>query len=280
MNLKYVVISAIALQLGWYGIAQADTVSHWPMNGTGVAGVGDTVPDVVGSNDGMVVNDTLTYVAGPPESPGALAFDNNPNLNKIDVPDDASLHFDLDADDFTLETVFRVADGVGGRPAPFAKNGSAAADSQYWARVRADQTGGVQFLVRGDGGDGPGGTLPPERNGTTIGSVTDGKWHHFAVVYSGGDTEMHLYLDHVLDSSFEVDPTDGIIGANAEGLIIGGFTSSTREFEGSIADMRISNMALSPNEFLPVPTTIPEPGSMALVLLGAAAMSMSRVRRR
>ena len=31
-----------------------------------------------------------------------------------------------------------------------------------------------QALVRGDGGDGPGGVLPPERIGSTSGSVTDG----------------------------------------------------------------------------------------------------------
>jgi hypothetical protein len=201
-------------------------------------------------------------------------------LNRIEVPDDTSLHFNLDEDDFTFETVFKVADGATGRPAPFAKNGSGAGDSQFWSRVRADQaTGGFQFLLRGDGGDGPGGVLPPERGGTTDGTVTDGKWHHFAVVYSAGDPEMHFYLDHVLDKSIAMDPTDGIIGANADPLVIGGFTSSSREFDGLIADVRISNMALSANSFLPIPTTIPEPGSIALVLFGAAALTMSRRQR-
>jgi hypothetical protein len=274
MNLTRIWMAAVAIGLVAQSAAPAGTVSHWSMNGTGTANVGDSVPDVVGSNHGLIVNDPAEYVAGPPASPSALQFTRD-TQDKVDIPDDASLHFNLDEDDFTMEAIFRVDDGSINNQGIFAKNGSAAADSQFWARYKS--SGAVQFLVRGDAGDGPGGTLPPERGGTTAdGSVTAGSWHHFAVVYAAGDPEATLYINYVQSGAIAMDPTDGIIGDNPDGLIIGGFTSTSREFGGAIADVRISNMALTPDQFL----RIPEPGSVVLGLLGLVGLVSSGTRRR
>lgn len=247
MTARSIVVLLLLLQINW---CRADTISHWPMDGSGTAEIGVVVPDIVGGNDGFVINDPLEYVEGNADSPSALRFE-AATQDKIEVLDDPTLHFDLAEDSFTMETVFRVADSASGRPAPFGKNGSAAGDSQYWARVRADQSGGIQFLVRGDAGDGPGGDLPPERIATTNRTVTDGLWHHFAAVYTAGEPSIELYVDYTLDTTIEVDPADGIIGDNEGGLILGGFTSSSREFDGDIADIRFSDTALTPNQFLP-----------------------------
>ena len=254
------------------GAASARTVSHWSMNGSGTAVIGDAVLDVVGNNDGVVVGapgETLEYVAGPLSSPGALRFSNS-SSSKVNVPDDSSLHFDLDGDDFTMETIFRVTGSA--TRSPFGKNGTSSSDSQYWMRVQPD--GSVVFLVRGDGGDGPGGTVPQEYF-THLPSVNvdDGKWHHFAAVYTdGGDVE--LFVDYANVGAIDVDPlVDRVIGFNSGPLVLGGFNNTGgRNFDGDIADVRISNMPLSTSEFL----AIPEPTSLALALFAMIGLAATR----
>ncbi|KKM13298.1 hypothetical protein LCGC14_1717630, partial [marine sediment metagenome] len=84
----------------------------------------------------------------------------------------------------------------------------------------------------------PGGSN--ERSGAT--TVTDGKWHHVALVY-GGNNEAILYIDGVVDLRFPKSYRTSLPGT----AFIGGYNGGS-SFKGSIDDVLIIARALSPAE--------------------------------
>lgn len=90
------------------------------------------------------------------------------------------------------------------------------------------------------------------KRGNIIGStpVTDGNWHHVAIVLNGGDPDIsqaRLYVDGVREtiSSTTDEPVNTRIGDNVK---IGAW--QTRYFAGQIDDVRIYNRALNDAEIL------------------------------
>ena len=82
-------------------------------------------------------------------------------------------------------------------------------------------------------------------------AVNDGLWHHVAFTYDG--TNVRIYVDYKLDRTY--GKTGDIPKASADRLYIGGynFSDSTwgrRRFNGYIDEVRISNAALTPDQFL------------------------------
>ena len=102
-------------------------------------------------------------------------------------------------------------------------------------------------------------------------------WQHVALVKEAGEYSVYLdgqllhneALSYTLDGPYEFygDPTLGT-------LTIGGESGT---FRGWLDEFRISDEALSPSQFLNA--SIPEPGTLGLLLLGAAGLAWRRQRK-
>lgn len=74
-------------------------------------------------------------------------------------------------------------------------------------------------------------------------SMTDGKWHH--VLVSVSDSKLTYYID---GESVKTVSISGIITAQSMDLFIGSDTAGENGFDGSIAELRIFNAAVSPSQ--------------------------------
>lgn len=102
-------------------------------------------------------------------------------------------------------------------------------------------------------------------------NIADGQWHHVALSYDG--TSARLYIDYVLKKTQTIN---GTLDYNTSAMNIGN-SGGGRAFDGWIDEVRVSDAALDPDQFLRV-TVIPEPAGLAM-LLGAAAMVRWRQER-
>jgi hypothetical protein len=100
--------------------------------------------------------------------------------------------------------------------------------------------------------------------------VTLNAWHHVAGTLDGSTGAMRLYVDGVLMSqtTTAMRPFAPLTGP-LPGLGIGNVQSGnySEYFPGLIDEVRISDTALTPDQFL-----IPEPSTCALALLGIVAL--------
>lgn len=104
-------------------------------------------------------------------------------------------------------------------------------------------------------------------------SLTLNEWHHVALVKSPGQYE--LYIDGL---SLGAAP----LPASADGpyVLIGSETGDRTigyGFRGYIDEFRISDTALTPDQFL---NAVPEPSSVILLIVGAGLLMRHRIRRR
>jgi hypothetical protein len=102
---------------------------------------------------------------------------------------------------------------------------------------------------------------------TSAGAVTDGAWHHVALVYdpdSDGADRVRLYFDgeKQLESVYANDQALDFLNAK---LYIGSRANSNNKFIGELDDVRITGAALAPEEFMTACTAIPE-GTLIFVL--------------
>jgi hypothetical protein len=104
---------------------------------------------------------------------------------------------------------------------------------------------------------------------------SDEEWHGIAVVYDGPAGEIRTYLDGSLLHT-NTDSDIGSLGTLLVGTTdfrTGAYnTTDGNQFQGLQDRYRISNTALTPTEFLP----IPEPSALALVSLGALGFMRRR----
>ena len=93
--------------------------------------------------------------------------------------------------------------------------------------------------------------------GTTgqTGGVTPDVWHHVAIVFTASESKFQLYLDYKPQGSYSFKGKTGATGAVAVKekcyLYLGkGTYQNDRTFDGDIAEARLSDAALGPNQFL------------------------------
>ena len=117
----------------------------------------------------------------------------------------------------------------------------------------------VEFQVR------RGGSEEVFTRGTT--DVLDGQWHHIAGVLDRTANELRVYVDGNLDGTPTVWPFGT---ANLDGVqdtYIGRRDGSRANFfSGAVDEVRISNVALDPSEFL----VVPEPSALSLATIDPA----------
>ena len=92
------------------------------------------------------------------------------------------------------------------------------------------------------------------KGSATSAKVNDGAWHHVAYTYDG--EKVRLYVDHALDKEYSLDATGAISYGDNNAIYIGGYDDyynggyGYRRFPGLIDEVRISNVALQPEQFL------------------------------
>ena len=146
------------------------------------------------------------------------------------------------------------------------------------------QTGGSQVWIRESDGYlnyafGVENTLDANLFSNTIdisAAKADGQWHGIAVVYDGTAGEIRTYLDGSLLHT-NTDADIGSLGTLLNGsndFFLGAYNTTTSNYFDGLQDhYRISDTALTTDQFL----VVPEPATFGLVLaFGAAAM----IRRR
>lgn len=104
------------------------------------------------------------------------------------------------------------------------------------------------------------------------------RWTHIAGVLDDDTGRMSLYFDGVLVSSrvTALRPFAALDPTRNPGVSIGGYPDNHYgPFRGLIDEVRISDVALRPDQFLNAPP-IPEPATGALLCLGVAGLAWRR----
>lgn len=98
-----------------------------------------------------------------------------------------------------------------------------------------------------------------ERTMTCMQSVTDGKWHHVAFVYSKTNQTASLYVDRKLCGTLS-NLTQGIeLSDTYQNLYVGGDPTNGSMYKGLMDEVRITRRVLRPSEFLWNQELLPKP---------------------
>ena len=116
---------------------------------------------------------------------------------------------------------------------------------------------------------------------TTSTVPAQGEWIHWALVYDPDDVdrETSVYVDGVFQGGRNYITGAGTDFSMTADLLLGAHTTdASRDLEGLLDEIRISDEALEPSEFL---YTVPEPGTVSLLVFGGGLMTcLGRAKRR
>jgi len=254
MYAKHRVAAVAVLVLTLFGPAWADPrdpdlAGWWRFDD----GAGTKAIDSSGNERHGVLIGNLQWVPGVHK--GALAFDGGPN--RVAVPGYEGI--------------------LGGRSrtcAAWIKVAKTAASIVTWGPSGT----GTKWAIRTGGGLAPLRVECGQGNITGTIGLTDGEWHHVAVVLrddgSPNADEIQLYVDAALDRISGVTPR--LINTSTGGDVQIGYdlNNTDRTFQGSMDDVRIYTRALSGAEIadlmkgpaaVPTPALSPEPSDGALL---------------
>ena len=273
-----VAIVVIVVVVGGVVSAQAATVAYWRFEGNEGMAVADGTPvPMIGTpmRDEVGGSHLVGYAAGPSwqgddagdlfgaavPNPDPLDTDSNGTLNAngvntrslrldttphyVKTPDNDMLDF---SGPFTIEGFFR----IDSEPAPTQselfvyKRDNAAGGLGY--QMWMDKYGRVGFLVDNGpivarvGWD----DIDNNHNANLL---DDGQWHHFAGIRDDIN-DLHIYIDGVEDTEPWTNGITNLGGdlSNNFGLRIG--SAGLNGMTGYLDEIRLSNVALTPDQFL------------------------------
>jgi hypothetical protein len=223
---------------------QGPTLADWRFE-EGVPGSPVTlVLDASGNGHrGIWINGLPTFVASAPGSQGNVSLSLPPGGifgSGFGVPDSPA--FDL-TDNFTLEVAIKPGPNNGGSSRCLIQRGNVDTGVWSYSLNYAGDTGRVQFRIA----RGP--------NDTDMGEADfppDGKSHHVAATYLS--KVMKLHLDGVLAASKSTEHVP--IAGPATGVYVGAIHNGGLWFDGTMDRVRISRVALAPEQFF-MPLTPP-----------------------
>jgi hypothetical protein len=255
--------------------AMATTVAYWRFEegtaNTQASGAGSILDETANNNDGTP-NGNPFYRSDVAENPvprtgdaNALSLQLDGSGDYVGIPHSSSL--DL-SDGFTVEFWMK------GNPSQTESQWLVIDKSHGWTDntgwvFQGLPSGALQFLI-GNGGGGVN-----YQGATSSISLLDDKWHHIAGTFDTTATgqEVKLYIDGSLDAT----GSSGSLATNTRAVNIGaswGGGTFNRFFNGLVDEVRISDVVLTPGEFL-----VPEPGTLTLMSFGLALLGLGHRRR-
>ncbi len=226
-----------------FSVASQAVFGYWKFNegtpGNYTSTNAGSILDASGNGRNGTANDNaLAYVNGSFNYGNTPALQFNGGVNYVDVPDTSGVFTFTNS--FTFEAVVLSTNTATTTGAILAKNGTTDGEGEYWWRLPG-AAGGVQRVALGCG------TNEYFVAGTKL--LNDGNWHHVAVVYDAVAGQVSLYADYVLDAVATNISLGWPIGRPTD-LFLGSFNGGGSDFNGNVDFIRISNGALTTNQFV------------------------------
>ena len=241
------------------------------------SGTGSTKPvfsnqmpgvEIQGSAGGATLNPSngaALYFTNP-DAPGNL---NGTSGGRVDILDSGA-GSPLKLESFTIEGFIKVEDFVN-FAAIFTKN-RVDANGSTWM-IDTDNAGHLRARFDSQPlGSGNGTTGFNQSFIGTSALINDGLWHHIALTYDGPTRAANLYVDYARVAGGTV--INPLVYDNS--ALRFGSSGGGRGFDGYMDEVRLSDTALAPTEFL---SAVPEPSVVSLAMLGALVLGMHRRRR-
>ena len=234
MNMKRVsVVKALlasAMVCGMAACASAEVVAYWPFGISGLADASGNGHSLVKSDAGVVLTN------------GLARLDGNQTKFSTALPLDLSAYTNLTVEFWMRMTVATTNTGIivehtenyGANPGAFIVDSAE-------GNVSGKVTGG--FLT----------SSSYNLDETPANATTNGEWHHVAVVYnasSNGAARSMLYFDGVAQSTWSTFTNFGTTAFCNAYFYIGSRANNSFKYAGDVDDIRISNTALAPGQFL------------------------------
>lgn len=278
MNTVAITALAGALFLAPVSQATATTVGYWNFEegtpGNPLAGVNSVLDQTANANHGSPSGNPV-YSGDVAAGGGATSLALDGNGDYVTIANSAALNLSTA---FTVEFRMKAAAAGNSGLRLLVDKSHGFIDSTGWT---FQLNNGLINLNTGAGGGGAG-NFP---GGASTTNVLDNQWHHIAGTYDITDVgqELKLYIDGVLEGAFNVAPyadntRDVAIGAAC--VFAGCPFGPRRFFNGAFDDLRISDTALTADQFLNAESEIPEPAGLALLGFGLAGLGVIRRKRR
>jgi hypothetical protein len=246
-------------------------------DGAAVTSILDSGPNSLNGTVGTR-SPAITYTNAVPTGGGSFALNASGDGNYGQVANNSILR---PTGDFTLELYAR----------PDAPYGGSNLDLDFIAMMKSAEAGSgiisygigyqantARFQTWIDISSGTGGEVT-----LTSSAVTTNAWHHVALVFDeNGTSDVYsLYVDYLLAATqtgnFPIFYDTSLVNPFLIGAanFFGDPNSSfRRNFGGDIDEVRLSDQALTPSQFYPVP----EPTPLALIAFGSLALLLRRQR--
>jgi hypothetical protein len=246
--------------------AMAGAVAHWTFEEGAIGAVADgaaAVLDQTGSHSGTPIGSPV-YRSAPTPTGGAVGLEFPAGPDRVFVPDSG----DFALTSLTIEAFIVPPPASSHYSLVFLRGDDRVGYDPYSLQYNQDGNGKVAFDI-GAGTD---------HSRIYSAPLTPGQIVHVAGTFDSATGQEKLYINHepVATTATSLRPLQTLTGANP-GLGIGNNQTGTfggENFPGIIAEVRLSNVALTPDQFLPVP----EPATQLLMILAAIGWFLRRHR--